>query len=109
MDPISSRPTSSPTIEDRFDRGALDSRWQWLNPPQKWGIEPSGLALHPDPNTDFWQETHYGFRADNGHFLFEEIDSDFLVTTRVRFEPVHQYDQAGLMIRGMQRSWIKRS
>ena len=49
--------------------------------------------------TDFWQGTHYGFRVDNGHALLAEIGGDFALETRVRTQPVHQYDQAGLMVR----------
>ena len=59
--------------------------------------------------TDFWQRTHYGFQADNGHFLFREVDGDFTITTQVRFQPAHQYDQAGLMIRLGPECWIKTS
>ena len=69
------------------------------------GIDVVGFATP----TDFWQQTHYGFRADNGHFLSIEVAGDFSITTKVRFHPVHQYDQAGLMIRVGPMCWIKAS
>jgi uncharacterized protein len=59
--------------------------------------------------TDFWQRTHYGFEADNGHFLFAATSGDFVMTTRVRFFPKHQYDQAGLMVRLSAACWLKTS
>ena len=95
----------------RFDRPTLNPEWRWLNPPPVWQIDPAapGLIIQPADRTDFWQETHYGFRADNGHFLYTEIEGDFSISTRVRFRPAHQYDQAGLMIRSGPLSWIKTS
>src|SRR5262245_27547310 len=34
---------------------------------------------------------------------------NFVMTTRVRFHPVHQYDQAGLMVRVSPSCWLKTS
>lgn len=96
-------------LDERFTQSALDPRLRWLNPPPTWTVEPSlpALVLTPAARTDFWQQTHYGFRADNGPFLFAEIPGDFTLTTKVRSHPVHQYDQAGLMIRVDANCWIK--
>jgi regulation of enolase protein 1 (concanavalin A-like superfamily) len=96
-------------LDDHFDRPTLNVKWHWLNPPDNWRIERSGLVLEPAAETDFWQATHYGFRADNGHFLFTQIEGDFAITTKVRFQPKHQYDQAGLMVRSGPLNWIKAS
>jgi regulation of enolase protein 1 (concanavalin A-like superfamily) len=67
------------------------------------------LIVRPDPGTDFWQRTHYGFEADNGHFLYLPVTGDFVLTTQVRSQPVHQYDQAGLMVRVSEGCWLKTS
>src|SRR5689334_13843656 len=82
---------------------------QWFNPPPF--AEPAGSALvvRTAENTDFWQKTHYGFSADSGHFLWEPVSSDFRCTTTVTFRPVHQYDQAGLMVRVSESCWLKTS
>ena len=98
-------------LNERFNQPALDPRLRWFNPPPAWSLDPSrpALVMQPAASTDFWQETHYGFRADNGHFLFTEIPGDFTVTTKVRFHPVHQYDQAGLVVRLGPSCWIKTS
>jgi regulation of enolase protein 1 (concanavalin A-like superfamily) len=46
-------------------------------------------------NTDFWSKTHYGFVADNGHFLHATVTSAKIrMETRVRLHAKHQYDQA---------------
>jgi regulation of enolase protein 1 (concanavalin A-like superfamily) len=98
-------------LNETFDNPVLDSRLQWFNPPQKWSVNlaTSVLAVEPEAKTDYWQKTHYGFEADNGHFLFAELSGDLILTTQVRFRPVHQYDQAGLMVRISPQCWLKTS
>lgn len=96
-------------LNEHFSGPALDARLRWLNPPPAWSLESSRLVVRPAAKTDFWQQTHYGFRADNGHFLHLEVAGDFTVTTKVRFHPAHPYDQAGLMVRVGPSSWIKTS
>jgi uncharacterized protein len=101
----------SQVIHERFDRVTLHPFLKWLNPPTTWEIDHahSRLLLKPNAATDFWQQTHYGFRADNGHFLYAEISGDAVVTTSVHNHPVHQYDQAGLMVRFSADCWLKAS
>ena len=94
---------------DGFSGSAIDSRLQWHCTPRRWHVADSQLVVEPDGQTDFWQRTHYGFEADNGHFLYFEHAGDIEIATRVRFFPAHQYDQAGLMVRFSPRSWIKAS
>ncbi len=98
-------------LDESFDQPALDPQLQWFHPPQKWSVNPatSVLLVEPEAKTDYWQKTHYGFEADNGHFLFAEVTGDIVLTTHVRFRPVHQYDQAGLMVRVSPHCWLKTS
>jgi uncharacterized protein len=95
----------------RFGRSGLDPRLAWLNPPAsaRFDSATAALLVEPAANTDFWQRTHYGFSADNGHFLGLPLEGDFSLSTHLQFHPVHQYDQAGLMIRADANSWIKTS
>lgn len=67
------------------------------------------LEVRPAAQTDFWQRTHYGFRADTGHFLALELEGDFRCETELTFSPAHQYDQAGLMVRLSPACWLKTS
>ena len=96
-------------MDEGFDGPGLDPRLGWCNPPVRAELETSRLVVASAAGTDFWQRTHYGFRADNGHFLFAAWAGDFVLTTTVRFCPVHQYDQAGLMVRLSPACWLKTS
>jgi regulation of enolase protein 1 (concanavalin A-like superfamily) len=87
----------------------LDEQLTWFCPPREWVIQNCYLEIFPDAKTDYWQRTHYGFRNDNGHFLYAEVAGDFVLTTKVRFFPKHQYDQAGLMVRLSSDFWLKTS
>lgn len=82
---------------------------RWLNPPAHWAAERGSLRLQTLPRTDFWQETHYGFRRDDGHFLHRAMAGDFDIETELWFEPNAQYDQAGLMVRIDAGTWLKAS
>lgn len=98
-------------LMENFTHEKMDERLQWHCPPEQWGVssDKQVLTFKPLAETDFWQKTHYGFRVDNGHFLFAEVQGDMQMTTRVRTYPVHQYDQAGLMIRFSEHCWLKTS
>jgi uncharacterized protein len=90
---------------------AVPDRLRRHGAPRVWSIDAEAgvLRVAPEAATDFWQKTHYGFEADNGHFLHLEMAGDLVLSTRVRFQPVHQYDQAGLMIRVSAACWLKTS
>ena len=81
----------------------------WFCEPKRWSVDEGALRVEPEAQSDFWQRTHYGFQADNGHFLHTEIRQDFELSVHVRFEPANQYDQAGLMIRLSPDCWLKTS
>lgn len=99
-----------PLLED-FSQPNLNPRLSWHAEPANWRVDTVAccLRLKPDAATDFWQRTHYGFEADNGHFLKLEATDDFTLTTKVTSRPVHQYDQAGLMVRISPGCWLKTS
>jgi regulation of enolase protein 1 (concanavalin A-like superfamily) len=100
----------APLFED-FSRAELAPRLAWLNAPAQWSLDATArcLRVRPEAGTDFWQRTHYGFEADNGHFLSLAAGGDFVLSTRVTVRPVHQYDQAGLMLRISPSCWLKTS
>lgn len=89
--------------------GGLDSRLAWHHEPARHRVERGRLVLEPNAATDFWQRTHYGFRVDNGHFLHLAARGNFVLTTCVTCAPLHQYDQAGLMLRVSADCWLKTS
>jgi regulation of enolase protein 1 (concanavalin A-like superfamily) len=102
--------SDEPLVEP-FSGPSLNPRLQWLNAPKRWVVDPEAACLRvwPEGGTDFWQKTHYGFEADSGHLLALDASGDFVLTARVRSRPVHQYDQAGLMVRVSPTCWLKTS
>jgi len=80
---------------------------QWLNEPPHWTLSENQITVKTAAKTDFWRLTHYGFIRDNGHFYFDEVNSDFVVEVKLRGCYKDLYDQAGLMIRANETHWIK--
>ena len=83
------------------------ARGTWHNPPAKWRLEGDRLLAVTDAATDFWQETHYGFARDSGHFFGCETAGDFTAQLRIRAGYTALYDQAGIMVRLDPLHWIK--
>jgi len=57
-------------IHETFAGPTLHPALKWLNPPPAWELDPVAprLVVYPASPTDFWQRTHYGFRADRDTF-----------------------------------------
>jgi regulation of enolase protein 1 (concanavalin A-like superfamily) len=96
-------------IDERFTGPGLSPQLSWTDEPEGWKLTPDGLVVSPAKGTDFWQRTHYGFQVDRGPCLLAPVTGDFTLETEVAFEPVHQYDQAGLMVRLSADCWLKTS
>lgn len=98
-------------IHEQFQGPGHHVSLQWHNEPSRWHVDShrACLVVEPDASTDFWQRTHYGFQADNGHLLCARVTCDFEMTTHVALFAKHQYDQAGLMVRFSDACWLKTS
>jgi regulation of enolase protein 1 (concanavalin A-like superfamily) len=83
------------------------TRCNWLNAPATWHLIDENLRVVTDAKTDFWPQTYYGFTRDNGHFFGCEVAGDFTAQLRVQARYDELYDQAGIMIRVDERTWIK--
>ena len=79
----------------------------WLNPPPHWNLADGVLDVVTGERTDFWRETHYGFIRDDGHLYGERVTGDFTAEAEVWGDYGTLYDQAGLMLRIDERTWIK--
>jgi uncharacterized protein len=79
----------------------------WFNEPRNWKQENGHLTVFAEAHTDFWRKTHYGFVRDNGHFYYERVSGNFEVETEFRGRYESLYDQAGLMVRLDQTTWLK--
>lgn len=81
---------------------------QWLNKPSLYqSFADHSLEVFTDFQTDFWRETHYGFIRDSGHFLGFETTGGFTAQVRVNADFRELYDQAGIMVRLNEQTWLK--
>ena len=80
---------------------------QWLNEPASWQRTGDVLRVSVDPGTDFWRTTGYGYVHDSGHVYGEPLRGDLDVSVRVRGAFASQYDQAGIMLRADEHTWLK--
>jgi regulation of enolase protein 1 (concanavalin A-like superfamily) len=79
----------------------------WHNEPNRIDWTDDTLTFETGNKTDFWQATWYGFKRDDGHFLGLPDQEDFSTTVGFFADYVHQYDQAGIMLRMDAHNWIK--
>ena len=80
---------------------------EWHCEPPAWRDEGGVLTVTTAHGSDFWRKTHYGFVRDNGHFRFERVAGDFTAEVKVTGAYSALYDQAGLMVRLDEATWIK--
>ena len=80
---------------------------QWFNEAKSWQVEGNRVVITADPKTDFWRKTLHGFVVDNGHLYYEEVTGDFSVIVKVTGDYRVLYDQAGLMLRVDEKTWVK--
>jgi regulation of enolase protein 1 (concanavalin A-like superfamily) len=80
---------------------------KWHCEPPSWSVANGVLSVVTGPETDFWQDTFYGFRRDDGHFLGIPVSDS--CTAIVTFEGDYEtlYDQAGMMLRADANTWLK--
>lgn len=80
---------------------------QWYNEPPQWQAVGDRLQLTTAAKTDFWRKTHYGFIRDSGHFYYQAVTGDFTAEVKITGQYRVLYDQAGLMVRESETTWIK--
>jgi regulation of enolase protein 1 (concanavalin A-like superfamily) len=82
-------------------------KMQWYNEPPHWQTLTDGIHLTTGAKTDFWRKTHYGFVRDNGHFYYQTVTGNFTVEVKITGQYKVLYDQAGLMVRENETTWLK--
>jgi regulation of enolase protein 1 (concanavalin A-like superfamily) len=80
---------------------------RWINPPPHSSREAGALRVSTGLETDFWNNTFYGFRHRNGHFLARDVTGDFSLTLTFSAAYTRLYDQAGAMLRVDDDNWLK--
>jgi regulation of enolase protein 1 (concanavalin A-like superfamily) len=93
-------------IREKFLKSQIPQDFYWFNEPKKYYFG-KGLEIFTDSETDFWQNTHYGFKRDNGHCLLKRHANDFTMLAHMEFHPREKYDQCGLIVRIDSQNWIK--
>jgi uncharacterized protein len=79
----------------------------WLNEPDDWAVEGDVLSVVTQDRTDFWRETFYSWITDNGHFYHRPVTGDFSAEAVVSAAHEVRFDQAGMMLRADERTWLK--
>ncbi len=82
----------------------------WINPPEKFKINSTHISFETLPHTDFWQNTYYEFKHDNGHALqLKTKELYFSFNVKVSFDTKKRFDQAGIIVYLDSNRWLKAS
>ena len=79
----------------------------WINPPPSSRQDGERLIVTTGKETDFWNNTFYGFKHGNGHLLATPVTGDFSLTVSFSAPYSTLYDQAGAMLRVDDGNWLK--
>ncbi len=80
---------------------------RWLNVPPGHREDEGKLVLVSGRETDFWNNTFYGFRHTNGHARLTPVTGDFSLTVDFSAPYATLYDQAGAMLFVDADNWLK--
>lgn len=80
---------------------------EWHATPPVFDFSAGALDVVTGNKTDFWQDTFYGFRRDNGHFYGAKTNGDFTAVVTFDGQYDAQYDQIGMMMRVDAQNWLK--
>ena len=79
----------------------------WINEPPSHSEEGGVLRIVTGSETDWWNNTFYGFRHLNGHFRATSVTGDFSLIASFSAPYATLYDQAGVMLRVDDDNWLK--
>lgn len=80
---------------------------KWYNKPPCWKEQAGVVTVPSGAKTHFWRMTHYGFIGDNGNFYYQQVTGDFTALVKITGQYQVLYDQAGLMLRQDETTWLK--
>jgi regulation of enolase protein 1 (concanavalin A-like superfamily) len=79
----------------------------WINEPPAHREEGGVLSVSTGKETDWWNNTFYGFKHLSGHFRATPVTGDFSLTVSFSAPYATLYDQAGAMLRVDDDNWLK--
>ncbi|MFK4221650.1 DUF1349 domain-containing protein [Streptomyces sp. NPDC019890] len=79
----------------------------WLNRPPAVERDGDDLVVTTAGGSDFWRRTSYGFIRDDGHALLAGFPEGTAVEVTFESDLPDLYDQAGVMVRVDERTWVK--
>jgi regulation of enolase protein 1 (concanavalin A-like superfamily) len=79
----------------------------WLNAPLDVVRDGDDLVVTAAKESDFWRYTSYGFVHDSGHALLSDLAPGEAVEVSFVASMSQLYDQAGLLVRVDERTWLK--
>jgi regulation of enolase protein 1 (concanavalin A-like superfamily) len=79
----------------------------WRNEPPFAERRGEALIVRTGKDTDYWNNTFYGFRHANGHFLASPVTGDFSFELTFSADYRRLYDQAGAMLWVDGNNWLK--
>lgn len=90
------------------NRRAIEwSEAAWLNVPEAVLADGNDLVVTAREGSDFWRTTSYGFVHDDGHALLTDFPAGMAIEVGFVAAFEELYDQAGVLIRVDEASWIK--
>ena len=79
----------------------------WRNAPPYHEMRGETLVVRTGKDTDYWNNTFYGFRHADGHFLATPVTGDFTYELTFSADYRRLYDQAGAMLWVDGDNWLK--
>ncbi|MFI7489232.1 DUF1349 domain-containing protein [Micromonospora echinaurantiaca] len=80
----------------------------WWNEPLRVEDGPAGeLLVEPADGSDLWRHTSYGFVHDDAPALLAPFPAGSAVEVSFRLDYTEQFDQAGVLVRVDERTWVK--
>lgn len=79
----------------------------WRNQPPFYEERGETLLVRTGKDTDYWNNTFYGFKHASGHFRATEVTGDFSFEASFSANYQRLYDQAGAMLFVDGENWLK--
>ena len=83
------------------------SAGSWTSPPVSAEADAAGLLVTAARGSDAWRHTSYGFVRDDAHALLAPLADPGAVEVAFDAAWDQQFDQAGLVLRAGEETWLK--